>query len=207
MRVLNLCHGKECTWKISSFRRSLRSIYYCPQHFISYIRFLGFLATMYFGCILWRFLMSFIQRVSIDGRFRIQAGHAYHSAGWVRTSVWMIVDCTLFAIEFIHQLTSTPSSSILRLNSRYLLLWYILIIMSRHHSIGRPLILPHTCYKNLADLLILEWNKVKGVRNKSYPATKAKAFLLGALRNPTVNTDVTSNETARITSFQVLLWT
>jgi hypothetical protein len=48
---------------------------------------------------------------------------------------------------------------------------------------------------------------MKGVGRKSYPATKAKAFLLGVLRNPTVNTAVANKEAARITSFQVLLWT
>jgi len=42
--------------------------------------------------------------------------------------------------------------------------------------------------------------------HKSYPATKAKAFLLGALRNATVNTAVANKEIARITSFQALLW-
>jgi hypothetical protein len=45
----------------------------------------------------------------------------------------------------------------------------------------------------------------KGI--KAYPATSANAFLLGALRNPTVSTDAASRETTKITSFTSLLLT
>jgi len=143
-----------------------------------------------------------------DGLFRIQAGHRL-SLSWLSRDALSNNSWLQFYIiyNWAYQPNDTNTGLI---HSTFKFPLFASLINLNHHE-PTPFDRKTT---NIAAYLLQKLSrllnprmKLKIIRRKSYPATKAKAFLLGVLRNPTVNTAVASKETARITSFQVLLWT